>query len=373
MICSVLLAGLAVAWSAGRIADAWHPLAMAVAWIAGAGLLLAVPAAWLKRSVHFAVAAPAFLLACDLAFSNGPNESTGLPPANYDVLKPNCTNATIRFLKERLRKQPGSPWRDRVELVGLGFDWQNAALVHGFEGTLGYNPFRLAELSQATGARDYIAGPDQKTFSPLFPSYSSPMADLLGIRFVAVGVPIERIDRKLRPGDLQFVARTPDAFIYENPDVLPRVLFVSDWNRVDFDQLGKTGNWPHFDPRQTVLLEKSPRLSQPLVSLANLSTVAGARVRRYENTKVVIDVDAARPGFVVLHDLWHPWWIAQIDGRDTDILRANVLFRAVQVPAGSHVVTFEFRPVTGAVTELSDKLFQRAGPGSLKVETMPHP
>ena len=88
---------------------------------------------------------------------------------------------------------------------------------------------------------------------------------------------------------------------------------------------------------------------------------------------MVIDVDAARPGFVVLHDLWHPWWVAQIDGRDTDILRANVLFRAVQVPAGHHVVTFEFRPVAGAVTELSDKLFRRAGPGSLKVEKMPHP
>ena len=263
-IASVLLAGLAIAWSAGRMADAWKPLTVAAAWMAGAGLLLAVPPAWLKRSVRFAVAAPAFLLASDLAFSNGPNEATGLPPANYEVLKPNCTNATVRFLKERLRKQPGSPWRDRVELVGLGFDWQNAALVHGFEGTLGYNPFRLAELSQATGARDYIAGPDQKTFSPLFPSYSSPMADLLGIRFVAVGVPIEQIDRKLRPGDLKFVARTPDAFIYENPDVLPRVLFVSDWKRVDFDQLGKTGNWPHFDPRQTVLLEKSPRLASPL-------------------------------------------------------------------------------------------------------------
>ena len=42
--------------------------------------------------------------------------------------------------------------------------------------TLGYNPLRLADMSDATGARDYIAGPWQRTFSPLFNSYRSLMA-----------------------------------------------------------------------------------------------------------------------------------------------------------------------------------------------------
>ena len=113
-------------------------------------------------------------------------------------------------------------------------------------------------MAAATGARDYIAGSDQKSFAPLFPSYASPMANLLGLRFIATGVPIEEVDPRLKPGDLKLVARTSDAFIYENPRALPRVLFVGGWQRVDFDALTASGAWPHFDPTRTVLLEEAP-------------------------------------------------------------------------------------------------------------------
>lgn len=360
LLVSILAAGLGIAWGYGKIADAWKPLAMGAIWIAAAALILSTPVAWVKRSAPLAIIAPALFLAGDLAWSNGPNESTGAPPAEYEVLKPDCKNATVRFLKEHLRRATGSPWRDRIEVVGVGFDWQNVAQVHGFESTLGYNPFRLAELSLATGARDYIAGPDQKTFSPLFSSYDSPMADHLGIRFIVTGAPIEEIDRKLEPAALKLVALTSDAFIYENLHALPRVLFATDWQRADFAHLTKTGNWPSFDPRRTVLLENAPARRENLVALAKLSGVSGAYIRAYENTRVVIGVTAAQPGFLVLHDLWHPWWEAEVDGREVPILRANVLFRAVELPAGHHTVTFRFKPLAGAMAEVSEKLFEPA-------------
>ena len=56
----------------------------------------------------------------------------------------------------------------------------------------------------------------------------------------------------------------------------------------------------------------------------------------------------------MLNDIWHPWWRAAIDGVDTEILKANVLFRAVQVPAGTHKVTFSFNPVEGALAQMRD-------------------
>jgi hypothetical protein len=363
LIVVILASALATAATVGKTAVAWKPLSTTLAWIAATLLVLAVPKFLLQRSRHLVVIVPALTLACDLAINNGPNASTALPPANYEVLKPNCKNETVRFLKEKLRRAPASPWRDRVELVGLGFEWQNAALVHGFEGTLGYNPFRLGEISQATGARDYIAGADQKAFSPLFPSYTSTMADLLGLRFIAVGVPIEQIDHKLKPGILKLIARTPEAYIYENPHALPRVLLVNDWKTADFEALMESGKWPQFNPRETVLLEEPPEFDEEIVRLAKHSGIgAGARIRHYENTKVVIDVDAARSGFVVLHDVWHPWWVAHLDGLEVPILRANVLFRAVHVPAGHHVLTFEFRPVAGAIAEVADRLFEPPEP-----------
>jgi hypothetical protein len=324
-----------------------------------AALLLAVPTVWLKRGRTFAILAPALMLAGDLALNNGPSESTALPPSHYEVLKPDSRNDTVRFLKERLRREAGTPWRDRVEFVGLGFEWQNAALVHGFEGTLGYNPFRLGDISDATGARDYIAGPDQKQFSPLFPSYASRMADLLGLRFVAVGVPIGEVDTQLKPGELVLVARTADAYVYENPRALPRVLFVADWKQADFDALVASGAWPAFDPRHTVLLDAPPDADDAIVKLASQpSTGSSARILRYENTQVVVEVEAAQAGFVVLNDVWHPWWTVSVDGVEAQILRANVLFRAVQVPAGRHTLTFEFKPFSSAIADVSDRLLE---------------
>jgi hypothetical protein len=73
---------------------------------------------------------------------------------------------------------------------------------------------------------------------------------------------------------------------------------------------------------------------------------------------VVIEVEAAQPGFVVLHDVWHPWWTADVDGVDATILPANVLFRAVQVPAGRHTVTFEFKPISSALADVGDRLLE---------------
>jgi SAM-dependent methyltransferase len=358
LVAAILLVALLTARSAGRTASALKPLMSAMIWIVACALVLATPTVWLRRSRRFAVLLPALVLASDLAVNNGPNESTALPAASYDVLKPNCQNETIRFLKSRIRSKDGSPWRDRVELVGLGFEWQNAALVHGFEGTLGYNPFRLGEVSDATGARDYIAGADQKTFSALFPSYASTMANLLGLRFVAIGARIEEVDRRLEPGSLRLVARTADAYVYENPHALPRVLFVRDWKQVDFGALVATGNWPQFDPTQTVLLESPPEADDAIGKLTSQPAAASrVGIRHYENTKVVIEVDAAEPGFVVLHDVWHPWWAADIDGVGITILPANVMFRAVQVPAGHHILTFEFRPISSAIAEFGDRIF----------------
>ena len=48
-----------------------------------------------------------------------------------------------------------------------------------------------------------IAVPDIKAAAE---TYRSTFANLLGLRFVATGVPVERIDRALKPGDLNFIA-----------------------------------------------------------------------------------------------------------------------------------------------------------------------
>ncbi|MFM9768037.1 hypothetical protein, partial [Streptomyces scabiei] len=130
----------------------------------------------------------------DLAVSNGPGSATALPPSEYDMLSPTTKNETIDILKRKTAESRSATRRDRVELAGLGFAWPNASETHGLENTLGYNPLRLELYSLATGAGDTVGSPGDRQFTPLFPSYKSPLANLLGLRYIATSIPLSALD-----------------------------------------------------------------------------------------------------------------------------------------------------------------------------------
>ena len=54
-------------------------------------------------------------------------------------------------------------------------------------------------------------------------------------------------------------------------------------------------------------------------------------------------MESARPGLLVLRDTYYPGWSA-IGGRSpAALLRADVLFRAVPIEAGTHTVELRYR------------------------------
>jgi hypothetical protein len=352
-------AAIGIAIWAGHLHDALTPLAKAAGWVGAAMIALLTLRRLAPRSSALAVLVVAPLMTADLAVNNGPSESTALPPARFAMLDPDTRNETILLLKRLLGQPLPSDRRDRVELLGVGFEWPNAPLVHGFDHTLGYNPLRMADMSAATGARDYIAGPEQRVFSPLFPSYRSLLADMMGLRYIVSSVPVGKVDGALKPGDLRLLGRTADGYVYENPRALPRVLFAVNWLATDFDWLIELGQWPDFDPRRTVLLEAEGDAEPPAARSRDECPRAIAWLVHYENTIVEIDADSTCGGHVVLNDIWHPWWSATVDGEPADIQKANVLFRAVEVPPGRHRLRFEFKPVEGALAELTERIFDR--------------
>lgn len=350
--------GLALwlAATVGRLHVAMVPLLTALlCGILSAGALVAARGLSLQGSHRAAAIVLAAMLTVDLSVNNGPSESTALPAQMYDVLRADSTNETIALLKRETARTKAPDRRDRIELAGIDFHWPNASLVHELDNTLGYNPLRLGLYSKATGAEDHVALPDQRKFSPLMPGYRSLLADMLGLRFIATGVPAEQIDKALKPGDLVQIARTKDAYVYENPRALPRVLLVTSARKADFDAILASGQWPQgFDPRATVLLDRDP---PPLpTGPAQPGSVA---ISDYGTTQVKLSVEAPHGGFVVLNDVWHHWWQVDIDGKPAPMLRANVLFRAVMVPPGRSTVRFAFRPLEGLYTDIGKRL--RAG------------
>ena len=339
------LIAVLLGYALGRAERLGPPLLAAACWSALGVLVLAYAKGRIATSPRLVAAILASATAFDLAANVRGSSATALPPSVYEVLEPATGNATIATLHRLVVADDTR--RDRVELAGLGFHWPAASLVHGLENTLGYNPLRLQLYSQATGAQDNVGLPEERKFSPLFPSYRSTLANLLGLRFIATGVPIAAIDGAERGRELPLIARTADAYIYENRAALDRVLFARTARAADFSRLLADGKWPPVDLTATVLLEADAAKSEALPRRPGR-----ARIVSYGNGEVVIAVDSPDGGWVVLNDLWHPWWFAEVDGRPAPVLRANVLFRAVAVAPGAHALAFRFRPMAGAWAEL---------------------
>ncbi len=352
---AVLAAAVGLAIETAQTAVLALPLAMTLVTVTAACGALA----WTRQLARHGPAAAIGILAAfstaDLAINNAPHESNALPPSFYDALRPGTGNETVALLKSRLAAPHAPDRRDRVELIGIGYHWPNIGLVQGFEHLFGHNPLRLADFDAATNASDTVAVPDQRRFSALLPSYNSPLEALFGVRLIATGVPAGAIDSSLGPGDLALLARTKDAYVYENPRALPRVMLLGDWRHANFADMIRTGLWPDADLRRTVLLEKPPPDFVP-------GGAGGtARIASYRNTEVTVETEAAAPSILVLNDAWHPWWRVCVDGAPAGLLKANVLFRAVAVPAGRHTVRFAFRPFAST--------FGRWWPGSRAVST----
>ena len=54
-------------------------------------------------------------------------------------------------------------------------------------------------------------------------------------------------------------------------------------------------------------------------------------------------MESARPGLLVLRDTYYPGWSATWTAGPAPLLRADVLFRAVPIEAGTHTVEFRYR------------------------------
>ncbi len=60
--------------------------------------------------------------------------------------------------------------------------------------------------------------------------------------------------------------------------------------------------------------------------------------------KTSLNLVADAPKLLVIADHFYPGWVAELDGREVEILKANIVNRAILIPAGTHHLTMEYRP-----------------------------
>lgn len=135
----------------------------------------------------------------------------------------------------------------------------------------------------------------------------------------------------------------PDLEVYINPHAFPRARYV-----------GRLEILPDADAVLARIGENRDDLSAvafvedgaPSGWIGEAGTT-GAGLARFEvddPEHLVIEVDASARGFLVLADQYFPGWRAQVNGTEMPIMRANYLFRAVEVPAGKSRVELRYLP-----------------------------
>ena len=139
--------------------------------------------------------------------------------------------------------------------------------------------------------------------------------------------------------------------IPENP--LPRTWFASSWIHLTEEQC-MSALASGINLQDVSILYENPGLPE----LIN-SPDAEASIVVDEPERVIIHTENVSEGLLILADTWYPRWQVRIDGEPASMLQANHWQRGVCVPAGSHVVEFNFNSsdvTTGLIISIAGLL-----------------
>jgi hypothetical protein len=277
---------------------------------------------WLWSAATIVVVAISMLFVDDGLLPNG-------PAALYDSPNPAVNDIIIKTHGSRLY-MPEPVRYTQTYARFLRFDT--------FSATSDWMQMRALELPNVN-VLDAV--PSANNFDPFVPSrYADFLASLDAL-------PVGDQSRVLRMMGVGAVWRGGDAT--SQPDLVPVAgslgrawgvcaatwkLGADDSNQAVFD--------PEFDPSQRVILESGAGEEGAPCSERPTARLIPSR----DPNHVAVQTQFPEAGFVVLADVNYPGWEAKVDGQMAPLLQADYLFRAVRVPAGAHLVEFEYRPLS---------------------------
>jgi hypothetical protein len=131
--------------------------------------------------------------------------------------------------------------------------------------------------------------------------------------------------------------------MYSPRSVLPRAYFAHSVKKASWQQFYALmlDHDSSIVPSETFVEDDMPTV------LAD----SDSRIRFVTDTAeaVVLNTQSSSAGLLVLCDQFYPGWTALVDGSPAKIYRINFFARGLLVPAGSHSISFEYKPQSVAV------------------------
>ncbi|MHC4660520.1 MAG: YfhO family protein [Planctomycetota bacterium] len=132
--------------------------------------------------------------------------------------------------------------------------------------------------------------------------------------------------------------------IFENSQALPRAYCVSrSILKSEDGEAAITLFEKEFDPRKEVVLS----CDEASLEISDDAPPPDAELIKHEPRRIEVRIlNSEKPAFLILTDSYEYGWKAKVDEKVLPIYRANLLFRAVLIPAGAKKVEFYYNPWT---------------------------
>lgn len=104
-----------------------------------------------------------------------------------------------------------------------------------------------------------------------------------------------------------------------------------------------------INPRYTAVVDR--RFAENVRTSSAADSLDTVVLKEYQPNALKYEVNSKNGGVVVFSEIYYPGWISTIDGEEVEHGRADYILRAMNVPAGKHIVEFRFDPKSLHLTE----------------------
>jgi hypothetical protein len=270
------------------------------------------------------------------------------PRSSYAVLEqPAGMDAeAIAILDSEFQRDRARGERPRVEIAALGGAWQNLAMVRGWSAINGYNPLRIGDYDRLVSPGEGNWRADMRTFPVSFRSYDCALARALGLKYLVLGRPIGKMPHPQSAVVADTLLDGPKIWIYRLNNPMPRLKFTSRVQIADANSATAARQAQHDYAQDRVLLENSATRFRTLGPRLARDNAGRVKIVDWQPGRIEIEAESEAGGVLAMHATAYPGWIAEIDRQEVPVLRADHLFRAVEVPPGNHRIVFSFRPLS---------------------------